>query len=96
MLYKTSQCNVLRTRHTIASLSFCGVFLMVRISFMFKSQISFVCRTRGVKEGVMDTLTVDPTQFEGSPERRRGSHTGSPAGKSNGRKESFKKSSSFC
>ena len=64
--------------------------------FIFKSQISFVSRTRGVKEGVVDTLSVDPTQFEGSPERRRGSHTGSPAGRNGSRKESFKKSSSFC
>ena len=53
-------------------------------------------RTRGVKECVLDTLTVDPTQYEGSPERRRGSHTGGSAGKMNGQKASFKKSSSFC
>ncbi|CAB3983519.1 Rac guanine nucleotide exchange factor JJ [Paramuricea clavata] len=62
----------------------------------YDSQISFVSRTRGVKEGVLDTLSVDSTQFEGSPEIRRGSHTGSPAGRSSSRKESFKKSSSFC
>ena len=64
--------------------------------FSFKAQICFVSRTRGVKECVLDTLTVDPTQYEGSPERRRGSHTGGSAGKMNGQKASFKKSSSFC
>ena len=64
--------------------------------FILKSQISFVSRTRGVKDSVLDTLSVDPALFEGSPERRRGSHTGGSAGKMNGQKASFKKSQSFC
>ncbi|XP_028413190.1 uncharacterized protein LOC114536033 isoform X2 [Dendronephthya gigantea] len=61
----------------------------------YDSHISFVSRTRGVKDTVLDTLAVEPAPFESDIERRRGSHSGSFATRSNSRKE-FKKSSSFC